>query len=173
LHASPITVYFNKKNKKNREMAKNAVVASIREVLFAFKTGKVGGIPYDAFPFTNAVKKYFYSTKDNELNWNKYLNDEGQTGYSSSSIPFAALKIAPDERISRKLNRRPAMFKAEKAATSRWGRLKKMFNYFSKNKSGKFKILARRNGVENTYDYVPLSRNKCEMELARQGCKVI
>ena len=154
------SMYFNGKNKKNRNMARRAVVESIQEIIDAFKSGKVGPIP-SAVSKTREDKSkvHMFSRYNLKLMWAlEYLNDRDNTGYSSQSIQFNALQYVPDVAKSLKLTKRPPMFKVVDS------------KLYARREESRFNPSV--GGRETAYHFVPLTKNRCELELIKQKCKL-
>lgn len=173
------SMYFDEKNRKNRAMAVRAVKASIREVLYAFTTGKTGPTPSvmakgptkstggDALGRMSlkANLDTMFSKISTSIQgfhhrfvWDDYL--KGDDTYNANSIVYEGLKIAPSPKLSEPLNKLPAMFKM-----------------IGKKLSARRKIEVSNPHVDNLerfvrYKYVPLGKI-CQTELLRQNCDVI
>ena len=88
----------------------------------------------------------------------EYLNDRDNTGYSSQSIQFNALQYVPDVAKSLKLNERPPMFKVVDS------------KLYARREESRFNPSV--GGRETAYHFVPLTKNRCELELIKQKCKL-
>lgn len=161
------SMYFDRANRKNRVMTQRAVVASIREVLDAFVSGRAGPVP-------SVIAQAAPRVKDNTLNgaidvfknkvksissmfsWDKYLQGEH---YDGRSIEYKALQIAPSPKLSEPLNRIPAMFKM--IGNKLNARRRRQGASPHEDNSDKFK----------RYVYMPV--RFCEAELIKQDCDVV
>jgi hypothetical protein len=184
--------YFDKENEVNRRKCKKAVVASVKEVLNAFKFGAVS---IHALNKTKKSTHIFNNHRvimdplpdaDNiagpqnnilgKLNILKVLNtfssrfpywdylDQSDAAYNSKEIDFLALRIAPSPTLSESLNlARPAMFDYRKKTGQRG-------EMFARRKD------SNRDGLNWKYvslGYIHQRKSWCELELQTQGCDIV
>eukprot|EP00943_MAST-04B_sp_MAST-4B-sp1_P006706 g6706.t1 len=153
------SMYFDGTNKRNRKIARKTVAVSIRELLYAFKTGKVGPIPTKVSRQALPSKRRLMPP-GNTLRWAMdILFDTGKTGYSASSIEFKALNHVPNSKLSEKLNKRPPMFIAKDGGVM----ARREEQRFNPSVGGK----------ESAYHYTELSKYGCQLELLKQNCDVV
>ncbi len=153
------SMYFDGTNKRNRKIARKTVAVSIRELLYAFKTGKPGQIPTKVSKRSQPANRRLMPPGYN-LKWAlDYLFDTANTGYSAASIEFKALNHVPNSKLSEKLNKRPPMFIAKDGGVMA-RRKEKRFNPSIGDK-------------EIAYHYTKVSKYGCQVELIRQDCKVV